>query len=1604
MNPMFVKCGVKSVDYRVGLFSNRWICGDEVEFERHAKFKRRMKRWRRRQRKKEGLLPPVQPKQFRRRRVRSYRLRGQGGCEGFTRRQRDANLLWTARNWSTPTFGWQFREMRRPRPRVPTTAGWEQVNELRFDEFYWQLCLRNDAKKMKYPPPKSTPVVADDDDDAADYSFDPPTVKQQSYVTRLTRRARPSRPKVTRDAVDPPKRAGVEPPSLARLREELKGMDHQREAQKAVNQANFFGQRLLDARGEGPEPPPSTFATMPLVLDTGASNGLTPFREDFIDFQEIRVPVNSINKTNYVTGVGTTMHKAFATDGSLQFIPGISYLMKDATIRLKSPQSYFQSFGGSGSVDADSATLHLGPDQHGVRRDVVFPIDRQGSNIPMLYGVGCSAEERETIGPHLRSCIAKHSLDFDEHAISSEHAASAWFPQFDLPDPTRSDDGYTTEHFVCVNANTGDVTSEANTNLSPAQKELLMKSWIYGISMHRLQELMKHTPVEPIDGKETLLPPVLPPKLATAATCDIPRSETWELARAKTRSPKVKTSQAIAEREGVIAGYNYKPGDFVSTDQFVVSTPGRLLEGYGRESAENCYDGGTIFVDACSGAQFVSPQVSLGAEDTVSSKQMFEDWLYDLTATEVKHYHSDNGVYTSAEFRADCKEHKQTQTFSGVGAKFQNARAERAIQTIMAMARTFIIHVGLRWSEWGTDSTKLWPFAVRHAVWLYNRLPNRVAGMTPLEMLTNVKSTHEDLRRAHVWGCPVYVLDPKLQDKNKIPKFNRRSRRGQFMGFSAEHSSLVALVRNLETGHVSPQYHVVFDDHFHTVFGGVTSDNAAAAALEFKIWEDGHERYAEDEFDADGELIYTPPPLDEVWLSQDERHERRERLAQQRERTKAQATKREAATPGDSRSNRERRRDFVDDDSSSSDHDSEGGDTVPDELGGYNRGIGGRLRRRTTQPAYPAFLSMEADRQRMTHGLTEVERKKYACTTAASPPIGAERALRAERAKTPNQVMQDRLHESDKFLSGIEEFSKELPSVAEVMSSPLAKFVEIAARDSGYSGDTKELLMTHVHPLFLQARSAASSADNPRWGDAMASDFAHEWFKAAQVEVQTLEEMDCWEVVDRDPSMKVIGGTWALKLKRYPDGLIKKFKARFCARGDQQTNDFETYAPVVQWTTIRLMLILEVLLGLKSKQGDVTAAFVHAPIPEGTDVFVSMPQGFGIPGKVLKLRRQLYGLKDSPRQYWLYTVKKMEAAGLKQSTLDPCLFVGDKVICVAYVDDYLFWSKDEADITSVTNKLRDLGVNLQPEDDTAGFLGIDLKRDPTTGTIEMTQTGLIDRVLVALGLDHGNVAGKWTPAEGTPLVKDVEGAPAEGQFNYASVVGMLLYLSGNTRPDITYAVNCCARYMANPRLSHEKALKRIGRYLKLTRLRGLIIKPTFGDSRSLKIDCYPDADFAGLYGHERYDDPTCVKSRTGFVITINDAPLLAKSALQKIVAVSTMEAEILALAHSCQELFPLIDITQELGAAVGLPVDPATMQVSIHEDNAGALVLADMIPPQFTPRAKTYHVKTIWFREEIKRRGIKLLKIASVDQLGDLFTKGLSTKVFQYLRKKLQGW
>jgi hypothetical protein len=319
--------------------------------------------------------------------------------------------------------------------------------------------------------------------------------------------------------------------------------------------------------------------------------------------------------------------------------------------------------------------------------------------------------------------------------------------------------------------------------------------------------------------------------------------------------------------------------------------------------------------------------------------------------------------------------------------------------------------------------------------------------------------------------------------------------------------------------------------------------------------------------------------------------------------------------------------------------------------------------------------------------------------------------------------------------------------------------------------------------------------------------------------------------------------------------------------------------------------------------------------------------------------------------------------------------------------------------------LRNDDILIRREGTAEGFLGVDVSRtwatDGSSPTITLTQKGLTIRVIEALGLCTSYTTKLDTPAEVAALPKDANGKPASGTFNYAGVVGMLLYLSGHSRPDIAFAVHQCARYTFAPTALHGQALKRIGRYLKGTIDRGLIMTP----SDRLQVDCFPDADFAGLYGHEDPQDPHCARSRTGYVINVFGCPVLWRSKLQTEIALSTMEAEYVALSQSCKDLFPIMDLVGELSEALNLSPDKVgRMHVKIHEDNVGALTLAGLEPRRMTPRSKHYAIKYHWFREQIVARKIKLVKIATEDQLGDLFTKGLPHKTFSHLRSLLMGW
>jgi hypothetical protein len=178
-------------------------------------------------------------------------------------------------------------------------------------------------------------------------------------------------------------------------------------------------------------------------------------------------------------------------------------------------------------------------------------------------------------------------------------------------------------------------------------------------------------------------------------------------------------------------------------------------------------------------------------------------------------------------------------------------------------------------------------------------------------------------------------------------------------------------------------------------------------------------------------------------------------------------------------------------------------------------------------------------------------------------------------------------------------------------------------------------------------------------------------------------------------------------------------------------------------------------------------------------------------------------------------------------------------------------------------------------------------------------------------------------------------------------------------------------------------------------------------SSTPRVDCFPDADFAGLYGHEDKQDPHCARSRTGYVILAFGYPVLWRSVLQTEISLSTMEAEYISISTACRDLFPVVALVKEIGRTVGFTQDfISKIHVRIHEDNVGALTLGKLEPRRMTPRSKHYAIKYHWFREKIadKSNKIELVKIDTKNQLGDIFTKGLTQATFEHLRKLLMGW
>ena len=236
-----------------------------------------------------------------------------------------------------------------------------------------------------------------------------------------------------------------------------------------------------------------------------------------------------------------------------------------------------------------------------------------------------------------------------------------------------------------------------------------------------------------------------------------------------------------------------------------------------------------------------------------------------------------------------------------------------------------------------------------------------------------------------------------------------------------------------------------------------------------------------------------------------------------------------------------------------------------------------------------------------------------------------------------------------------------------------------------------------ISQVATMMKGTASDPDLPSLQEALSGPHHTECLEAMNKEIEELESHNTWKVIPKSSLPEggdILPGIWALRIKCFPDGRFRKIKARFCARGDKQIEGidyFDKYAPVVFWSTVRLLLCTSISQGWKTKQVDFSNALVQAELEE--DVYIGLPSRFeGPEGQdrkevVLKLNKSLYGLVQAPMYWANHLAMQMGKIGFKASALDPCVFYGRGMVVLSYVDDCLFFGPDAGEIDKVIQDL-----------------------------------------------------------------------------------------------------------------------------------------------------------------------------------------------------------------------------------------------------------------------------------------------------------------------------
>ena len=512
----------------------------------------------------------------------------------------------------------------------------------------------------------------------------------------------------------------------------------------------------------------------------------------------------------------------------------------------------------------------------------------------------------------------------------------------------------------------------------------------------------------------------------------------------------------------------------------------------------------------------------------------------------------------------------------------------------------------------------------------------------------------------------------------------------------------------------------------------------------------------------------------------------------------------------------------------------------------------------------------------------------------------------------------------------------------------------------------------------IAERGLTAKETTPRnYEEAIRCEEHEKWKEAIKKELESLKRHGTWRVEKSKEGQKPIKTAWKFKIKKDEQGKVEKYKARLVVQGFKQRYllDFdETFSPTARLSSLRILLSIVVYLDLEALQFDISGAYLNSEIENEFKISLIPPKGSDIqlkPGQTLRLVKALYGTKQGGRCWNKCLAEGLKGLGYGQSENEPCLFHKGGIYLLIYVDDGVIAGKNTESIKHEVAKIGKLW-KLSANGKLKWFLGIGVS--PENGRIMIDASAKTSEALKRFKMEKCNETS--IPAT-AGVVLGRNGTKLEDRVPYRELVGSLLYVARTCRPDIAFAVSQAGRFADDAKQEHWKAAKRILRYLKGTPEKGLLFKRAEGCE---KLVAFSDSDYAGCVDTRR--------SRTGYAIFLFGNLVDWKSRMQKVVALSTAEAELIALVEAAKETLYFKSVLQEMGIHIGVPVINCDNQPCVNILKNGGNF----------QRAKHIQIRYHFLRKMIEKDELEVRHVRSTENTADIFTKPVSRAIFDKLQ------